>query len=299
MCKNVVIVFFAIAAAWDMLTIAEAVTTTAAAKTKNCTQSTGYKYTLCGAEIANQVCCKANEACVGPVKPHTGKDMYVCSAARQLTGKKAISIVARPFFLFLMDVAFVVFMVSQLDIKGSHVPKLCVAVIAVSWPLYLSQLWATGCWAAFLAVFVAYVSTNLEDFPWYAYRLTWVLQIFMVVALFGPLEAFHVPLFGHSKASASTELIKNAFTSTSLADCDSFYDSYYTLLGIEKKALNADPDLKYYGLCTKEWLATVQVFCLIQGILWMVLAIISARDLLKSPFNTVSSFNSKEAVHTA
>lgn len=243
-----------------------------------CKASNDFEYTKCGSG-ASVLCCKTLEKCVGPVKPKTGSDMYVCSSARQLTGSKAVKIVILPMFGMIMDVVIVVFMVLKLNIKQNHVTKACAAVIAVSWPLFLSAMWAKGFYAAFLALLVAFMSEH-KGAPWWVYRLTWALALFQVIALFGPYETFHVPLYGQSKAFKNEEMIANSYKSTAEADCNTFYDNYFTRLAIEKKEKGADPDLKYYGLCTMEWLATVQTFCLFQGMFWMLLIVLSAPRLL-------------------
>merc|ERR1711920_1219356 len=93
---------------------------------------------------ASKLCCKTREKCVGPVKPKTGADMYVCSEARQLSGSKAVKIVILPMFGLIMDIAIVALMAAKLNIRRNHVTKACVAVVVVSWPLFLSSMWAKG-----------------------------------------------------------------------------------------------------------------------------------------------------------
>jgi len=279
------VVIFAILAACGALPMA------GAANASNCTASNDFKYAECGTG-ASKLCCKTREKCVGPVKPKTGADMYVCSEARQLSGSKAVKIVILPMFGLIMDIAIVALMAVKLNIRRNHVTKACVAVVVVSWPLFLSSMWAKGFYAAFLALLVALMSEH-KDAPWWVYRLTWALAIFQVVALFGPYEAFHVPLYGQSKALSNEELIANSYKSTAETDCNKFYDNYYTVLGIEKKGKGADPDLKYYGLCTMEWIATVQTFCLFQGMIWMLLVVLSAPYLLGSGIQKVKESTEK------
>jgi hypothetical protein len=244
----------------------------------NCKNSNDFQYERCGPTTLS-LCCKTREKCVGPVKPKLGAEMYVCSKARQLSGQKAVYIVILPMFGMIMDIALVAFMVVKLNIAKNHVTKVCVAAIVFSWPLYLSSMWATGFFSAFLALLVAFMS-EAKGFPIWIYRLTLALVVFQVIAIFGPYETFHVLLYGQSKADINTELIKNAYKPTAEADCNKFYADYFTVLKIEKQAKDADPDKKYFGLCTMEWLATVQTFCLFQGIIWMVCAVVSAPSLL-------------------
>jgi hypothetical protein len=242
-----------------------------------CTASNDFKYTECGSGLT-KLCCKTREKCVGPVKPKLGADMFVCSQPRQLTGAKAVKIVILPLFGFLLDIAIIAFMAVKLNAAGNHVTKACIAVVAVSWPLFLSSFWAKGFYAAFLAVFVASMSET-KDLPWWAYRLAFALIIFQVVSIFGPYESFHIPLFHQSKA-ANTDLIAGIQGHTE-KECSKYYDNYFKVLSIEKQAKDADPDLNYNGLCTMEWIATVQVFALFQGLIWIAITFVAAPFLLK------------------
>merc|ERR1711920_1137179 len=141
---------------------------------------------------------------------------------RQLSGQTFIRVVLIPTLFLLMDILFIVYMVLFLNFMSNNMTKLCVGVIAFSWPLYLSSLWAHGCWSAFLALLVAQMSNfvqehkqkvfrfdvSCQELPFWVYRLTWLLQMFHLITLFGATEAFHVPLFGYSNASQYSELIK-------------------------------------------------------------------------------------------
>jgi hypothetical protein len=243
-----------------------------------CKASNDFEYTKCGSGT-DILCCKTREKCVGPEKPKTGLDMYVCSAERQLTGSKAVKIVILPMFGLILDIVIIAFMVVKLNIGPNHVTKLCAAVIALSWPLFFSKLWALGFYAAFLALLVAFMSEQ-KNAPWWIYRLAWALAVFQVIALFGPYETFHVPFYGQSKAPMNQKIISSIGTE---AQCDTYFEKYFTRLSIEKKAKDADPDLTYYGLCTMQWLATIQTFCLFQGMVWMALIVLSAPTLLTLP----------------
>jgi hypothetical protein len=247
---------------------------------KNCTQSNGYKYSVCGDGLkdAQQKCCKAVEKCV-QVKPFSGTDLTECSEPRQLTNTKAVKIVIVPLFFMLVEVALIVYLVLRCNVKESPTTMLCVVVIALSWPFLFSKYWTFGAYTMFLAGMIACAAASIDrpKMPWYTYRLLWVLALFQIIAFLGPNEAFHVPLFSESKAASNLELIKNVFKET---DCDTYYHSYFTILSIEKQQKEADPDAKYGGYCSKNWLATVQSFAVVQTLLWMGLVFVSGRDLL-------------------
>jgi hypothetical protein len=253
---------------------------------KNCTQSNGYKYSVCGSGLkdALQKCCKAAQKCV-QVKPFSGDDLTVCSEARQLTSKKAVYIVIIPLFFMILEVAFVALLVLKCDPK-SPTTIVCVVVLAAAWPFLFSKYWTFGVYTMFLAVLVACAAAKecSPAMPCWAYRLVWALALFQIVALFGPVEAFHVPIFEQSKGS-NLELIKNVYDQSG---CNTHYDSYFTILSIEKQEKEANPDETYNGFCAKNWLATVQAFGVLQSILWIGVVLVSGKTLLADTTGTAA-----------
>merc|ERR1712217_433699 len=55
---------------------------------------------------------------------------------------------------------------------------------------------------------LARFNLNCQGLPSWVYYLTWVLELFQVIVIFGPTEAFHVPFFGQSKTTAYAELLR-------------------------------------------------------------------------------------------
>jgi hypothetical protein len=248
---------------------------------KNCTQSNGYKHAVCGSGLKDdqQLCCKEQEKCI-QVKPFSGPDKVTCSEARQVTNTKALKIVIIPLFFLLADVGIIIYMVLRCKAKESPITMLCVAAVGLSWPFLFSKHWAFGAYTAFLATMVAAAaapSIDSRNMPFWTYRLVLALSIFHLIALLGPNEPFHVPLFGESKAAANSEMIKNIYNE---ADCNTYYHSYFTVLDIEKEVKNVDPDEKYHSFCQKNWLATIQSFAIVQSLLWIAIIFVSAPSLL-------------------
>merc|ERR1712054_300456 len=122
-------------------------------------------------------------------------------------------------------------MVLKLDIKGNHVTKLGVAVIAIAWPAFLSDKWIYGAYSCIVAFFVSFVSESTKGswgaWPWWVYRLAWALSAFQVVMLLGPVEAFHVPFYRQSLAGAPTDLVNSAMKTTD-ETCSAYYGKYFT-----------------------------------------------------------------------
>jgi hypothetical protein len=247
----------------------------------DCEASTGYKDSVCGSGDS-KTCCKYNQKCL-EIKPYEGDKSFVCSEARQLSNTKAVKIVIVPLFFMFLEVALVAYLVLRCDPKGCPTTILCVVVIALAWPFLFCKYWAFGAYTMLLAALIACASAS-QDFPkmpFYIYRLIWAFGIFQVIAFLGPLEAFHVPLFGMSNVAGNTEFIKNVYTGADpQGDCNTYYKEYFKIIAAEKNQKNFDPDLEYYGYCAKNWLATVQAFAVVQTILWMGLVLLSGRDLL-------------------
>jgi hypothetical protein len=246
---------------------------------KNCTQDNGYKYSVCGDGLkdAQQKCCKADQKCV-QVKPFSGTDLTVCSDKRQLMNSVAVKIVIVPLFFMIFEVALAVYLVLRCD-KKSPTTMICLVVVALSWPFLFCKYWMFGAYNFFLATMIACAASSVDapTMPWYMYRVLWALGLFQIVSLLGPIETFHVPLFSWSNAAANAEFITNVYNEVK---CDSYYDSYFTILDIEKQAKEADPDAVYNGYCSKNWLATVQSFAVVHTLAWMGVVFVSGRDLL-------------------
>merc|ERR1712048_1015195 len=165
-----------------------------------------------------------------------------------------------------------------------------VAVIGISWPLAISQLYTFYLWAVFLSFLVAFACSGMVDAPWYAYRMLWVLQIFQVIAIFGDYETFFVPLWGKSGATAA-----NMLGNTDQATCATFYQNYFKVLPLEKNAIDANPIAEYWGLCTMERLAFVHCTVIFQGLIWMGAVVRTAPMLLSSELGKVKVFDSVKA----
>jgi hypothetical protein len=221
------------------------------------------------------------------------KDAYECSESRALDGSKAVKVIIIPLTLLVFVIFVAVYLVIRMNIRNNHITKMCVALLAFAWPLLFSQLWAQGVWTAFLVLWIAYAA-NCDGLPWWLYRLTWFLQVFQLVLLFGPTEAFHVPLFNQSSPgeSQSTYLIER-FLAVSETQCDTYYEGFFTRLAIEKAEVEANPDTPTYGLCTKGWLAVIDLVLVYHGIILIIMILMSADRFLEGTLSGDGSLLSK------
>jgi len=247
--------------------------------TTACKQSNDFMYSKCMGQGTAYKCCTPLETCV-VVNVKSGTTTVksnVCTKDRKLIGMRAVRVIVIPLFLLIAGFSALGVMLKAFGPKRPST-MITAAVIAISWPLAISQLYAFYVWAVFLAFLVAYAcSGTMGDAPWYSYRIVWVIQIFQIIAIFGDYEAFFVPLWGKSGATAANML--NKFDQ---ANCASFYQNYFKVLPLEKTAINANPIAEYWGLCTEEWLAFVHCTVIFQGLIWMGAAVKTA-PLLLSP----------------
>merc|ERR1719498_794526 len=191
-----------------------------------------------------------------------------------------MKVVLIPMLFMIMDIVFIVLMVIPkfgFDIKKNHVTKLCIGVIAISWPLLFSSKAHFGIYSSFLAMLVAYASI-VPDFPRWVYRVIWLMQVFQMVLLFGPNEAFHIPIYKQS-LGAKTDLVTTIMKLTE-KDCDAHFESFFKYDPIEKFTIGINIDAEYYGYCTEEFIGFLQITCLAQGMLWIVAALVNAPILL-------------------
>jgi len=231
------------------------------------------------------VCCYSRAACIEAENKQsdgTWKKVYGCSLQRGMNGVKIVKIILIPAIFLIVDILFVAFMAMKCDIGGSHVTKLCVLVIGVSWPILFSEKWVYGAYSAIIALFVAFMSESAmtaRAFPWWIYRLSWAMAAFQVILLLGPTESFHVPFYRQSEAGTSTNLVKNVLAITE-AGCNTYFEGFFKLTGSEQAAKKVDPTTEYYGLCAIGWLSFVQIMLVIQSIIWFVIVLVSLQGFL-------------------
>lgn len=251
-----------------------------AANQTNCEQPNGYKQAECGSGD-KKVCCGIRETCVEVTTKDDG-ERWACSKERTLFGKKAVRVVIVPLFGLPVLIGAIVFMALRLDIKTNHVTKLCAVQAFLVWPVFFAPLWEFGFYTIFISVFVAFVTTWKQG-VWWVYRLAWFLEVFHLVALFGPLESVHVPLFGIGGASSQSDLVETLQlpdTNTEQA-CSMYYGQYFSYLPIEHMAENF-PGLDFWGYCDMNWLGFVQSFLLLEGLVFIGTVCLSTPVLLKA-----------------
>jgi hypothetical protein len=209
---------------------------------------------------------------------------------------KVLKIIFIPLIFIPQMISVAVFMIMKCDIKGNHLTKASVLLICFTWPLILSQQWWHGVWTAFLALFVTYIS-NCSGVPKWIYRLAWAMQIFQVVLLLGPTEAFHVPIFNQSLAGSSTKLIHTAFglsLDANEASCNTFYESFMQKVNIQLEEKESNPDVKYGGLCAIGWLAFIQFCLMVQVVILIAMVLLSAPKFLDGTFGKNGASTAKE-----
>jgi hypothetical protein len=154
---------------------------------------------------------------------------------------------------------------------GEPMVWLLVTQVVLSLFLLFSPVWAFGFYSVLLASGVG-TAWKSNDLVWWVYRLAWFLQIFQIVAIFGPFETFHVPFGGLSTFTNSNLYNSVATLAGSVATCSAYYGGYFTLLAIELGAEGVNPNHTTFGYCTEAWLGVVQTTVVILGILQTAIA---------------------------
>jgi hypothetical protein len=202
-----------------------------------------------------------------------------------LSGNKIVKIVLLPVVLSItfLGVAAFLFMKFPKDLLTG----LCIKQVILSVFLLYSPMWVLGLYTVILNFLVASGATT-KGLAWWSYRLVFILQVFHIIAIFGPFETFHVPFGSLStyQGVATTptnnlEAVAGAL-SDSEADCSMYYGNYFTFRGIELVRKDVDPAQTTFGYCYTEWLTTVQFLTIIVGVVQCVISFRTGQQLLLS-----------------
>jgi len=252
----------------------------------------GFAKKECGTGDQKRCCHPKSEVCVGPFKPKGGKDQYVCSKNRALHGPKIIKVLMIPLFAGLLCFIFLVHM--ALGLRGKIpkpiknmpyqmiTPLLCIVQCTLAIFVVLSEVWKFAVYSAFLSVLVYHATLNSTKLAKWVFGLVVALQFFNCLAILGaatdttngvfiPLGVFAADGGTASWKKGMVDYFKGGET------CSKFYDNYFTLESIETAAEKADPNQKYFGLCTDEWVTSVLSFICIKMMLQFIMAGLSAK----------------------
>jgi len=252
-----------------------AVANTIPFKKDSCELENGFKYEECGTMDKVKVCCSAETQCVS-AKPWEGDEKFECSKERLLSGNKLVKIVLLPVVLAIMFLGVAGYMIKSFPKTPDM--GLCLKQVILSVFLLFSPAWTLGFWTVILNFLVA-SAVNMKGLAWWAYRLLFFLQIFHIIAVFGPFDSFHVP-FGDLSTYTDTKALETAPFWATEAMCTTYYDGYFTLLPIEWAVKDVNPNQKTFGYCLEEWLTTVHFLCMIVGVLQGVIAFRTGQLLL-------------------
>jgi hypothetical protein len=250
-------------------------------ETDSCKLKNGFEYTECG---DTKLCCNPEEACI-EAEPYEGEKQYTCSKERMLSGNKIVKIVLLPVVLSITFLGVAAFLVMKFP--KDLLTGLCIKQVILSVFLLYSPMWVLGLYTVILNFLVASGATT-KGLAWWSYRLVFILQVFHIIAIFGPFETFHVPFGSLStyQGVATTptnnlEAVAGAL-SDSEADCSAYYGNYFTFLGIELVRKDVDPAQTTFGYCYAEWLTTVQFLTIIVGVVQCVISFRTGQQLLLS-----------------
>jgi hypothetical protein len=226
-----------------------------------CELPNGFKFEVCGTG-AEQKCCTPDQQCISAT-PKDGDEQFACSAERKLVGDKVIKIVILPVLFTVGSLSIIAFMLRRWGVKNV-MTCLLVAQVAASTLLFFSPFWVLGFYSVLLAVFVGFTWTA-KDLVWWVYRVAMFLQVFQVIAIFGPFETFHVPFSDLSYKAQSR--YESAAAGMGEAQCSSSYGGFFTFHSIELAAEGMDPTQTTFGYCVEGWLGFVQLCIIFLGLL--------------------------------
>jgi len=244
----------------------------------------GFAKKECGSGDQKRCCHPKTEVCVGPFKPKKGKDQYVCSKNQALHGPKIVKVVMWPMCSVILLVAFVVHMALPLKTMKPKpiVPMLCIVQTVLAIFVCLSEVWKFAVYSAFLNVLVYHAALNQKALPKWAFSLVVALQFFNVIAILGAASGttngIFVPmgvLAADGGTSSWTKGMVDYFAGGET--CSKYYDNYYTLESIQISKEGADPNVKYYGLCSDEWVSCVMTFITVKMVIQSIMAGLSAK----------------------
>jgi hypothetical protein len=248
-------------------------------KTDSCELVNSFKYEECG---STKLCCNSEEHCI-EAEPWEGDKQYACSTERKLAGNKIVKIVLLPIVLSITFLGVAGYLITKLP--KDLLTGLCITQVILSVFLLYSPVWLLGLYTVILN-FLVVSGVTTKGLAWWAYRLLFILQMFHIIAIFGPFESFHVPFGGlstylNASASNNLETLAGGF-SASEADCSAYYGNYFTLVPIELMKKDVDPKQNTFGYCFAEWLTIVQFICVVVGVVQCVIASRTGQLLLSS-----------------
>eukprot|EP00746_Dinoflagellata_sp_MGD_P158172 gnl/MRDRNA2_/MRDRNA2_86410_c0_seq1.p1 gnl/MRDRNA2_/MRDRNA2_86410_c0~~gnl/MRDRNA2_/MRDRNA2_86410_c0_seq1.p1 ORF type:complete len:294 (-),score=59.03 gnl/MRDRNA2_/MRDRNA2_86410_c0_seq1:558-1439(-) len=225
----------------------------------------GFEKATCGSGDQEKCCHPSREACLVGT-PKGGKEQSSCSKTRALYGTRLTKVIIIPACAEILLVFLLVHMVLTLK---KEVPKprptvalLCFLQTLLSTVVVLSSAWKFGLYSAFLSLVVFHATLNQKQLPKWAWGGVVALQLFNVLAIVGgnggATNGVFLPLGMFAADGSTTSWTVGMIDSLKAgATCSTAFEDYFTLDAVEIGNEGADPEEKYFGLCTDAFIGAV------------------------------------------
>jgi hypothetical protein len=243
----------------------------------------GFELSECGNDKVKLCCHPKRQVCLSGT-PKDKDEQFECSANRALYGMKIVTVFIIPIcsLVFLLSVFIILLkQVKLLDVKPPLL-WLCLAQVVFAMLVVFSPLWKFALYSAFVAVIV-FSMGQVKGKKWVTGGII-VLQLFNLLATIGAYgtSGVFVPLGLLSEdnvKSWETGIIDMKMKMTG-ATCSGYYGNYFNVESVELNAEGADPEVKYSGYCSDDWMTTVGAVVMGKAVAQLFMLVLSLRLLV-------------------
>merc|ERR1719174_1466691 len=162
------------------------------------------------------------------------------------------------------------------------VALLCLLQTLLSTVIVLSSAWKFGLYSAFLSLVVFHATLNQAQLPKWAWGGVVALQLFNVLAIVGgnggATNGVFLPLGVFAADGGATSWTTGMIDSLAAgATCSTGFEDYFTLDAVEIGAEAADPEEKFFGLCTDGFIGAVVTFVAIKMVIQFIMTVLCAK----------------------
>jgi len=244
----------------------------------------GFEKSKCGSGDQEKCCHPSRETCLTGT-PKGGKEQASCSKTRALYGTRLAKVIIIPVCAEL----FLVFVLVHMYLTLKTVPKprptvaiLCIVQTVLSMIVVLSEAWKFAVYSAFLSVLVFHATLNQKQLPKWAWGGIVALQLFNVLAIIGgnsgATNGVFLPLGVFAADGSTTSWTLGMIDSLKAGEqCSTAFESYFTLDAVEIGNEAADPDQKYFGLCTDAFITAAVTFIAVKMVIQLIMTALCAK----------------------
>jgi len=248
------------------------------------TGNNGFERAKCGSGDQEKCCHPSRNVCVLGT-PKGGKEQASCSATRALYGTRLTRVIIIPACAELFLVFLLVHMIKTIKTVPKPKPTvaiLCIVQTLLSTIVVVSEAWKFGLYSALLSLVVFHATLNQKDLPKWAWGGIVALQLFNVLAIVGgnsgATNGVFLPLGVFAADGSTTSWTLGMIDAPKTgAQCSLAFENYFDLDLVEIGHEGADPEQKYFGLCTDEFIACVVTFIAVKMVIQLIMTALCAK----------------------